>query len=270
LSLTVVPQPGVIDPAEALLAVLGMRPIVTHVIEKITPEQWKRARDLQFEVNKSAHAFVMGTLLEPTPSHDRPGYMRTLRDLSTKYDPGQIEAMLTALPEDFGESSGPFLMMAQRAFSLMNSQLPRQAARSLAGSTHLPVPVRLLDRFNSLFDVLDEPTEILNLAAAGQLLRSQVTSADGIYPTLVAYMRQVLAAEIIGQRGQSPHWQLPYHAELGAEKLLGADLTSPALRKVLQTPAPEAQNPPPEGGNQGAKVPVQMMTRTQRTDANAP
>ncbi len=268
------PAPGPISQAESLLAALGMRPIVTHEIEIIDDLQWRRARDMQFEINKTAHALVTGTIGEPMPSHERPGYMNMLRDLNTPYRPDQVEAMLEHIPEEMSDASGEFLMLAQNAFAYLGAQLPRQVAKSLSsGATPVRPPERLLFGFNAIFDVLDDPVQALELAAEGALLKSQVVALDAIFPTLTAYMRQAIAAELVHEHGEDPSWSLPYAAEVGLQRLLGADLTSTTLKKILQLPPPRAQQPDNQQqpkNDQGAPIPMQLMTRTQRTDVNTP
>lgn len=264
---------GPIAPAEAILAVIGMRAVVTREIEPIDDLTWKRARDLEFEVNKAAHALVEGTLPPPEGASDRPGYFRLLRELAQPYQPEQARAMLEHIPPELFGAAGPFMMLASQAFQLLQSNLPRQFVASVVGGAKpLPPPVRLLDRFDSLFDVLDQPVELLNRAATGQLLRSQVQATEQVYPSLVAYMRVAVARELVHAQADDAMFMLPRATEIGAETLLGVDVTSPALRQLLQNGsrhAQEASSTPLQPVND-VKTPQQFMTRTQRTDANAP
>jgi hypothetical protein len=263
---------GPIAPAEAVLASIGMRPVVTRVVEPISPEQWRRARDMQFEVNKAAHALMAGNLPEPADSHDRPGYMRLLRDLARPYDPQQVKAMLDELPPELEAAAVPFTMLAAKAFQYLASQLPRQFISSISsGAQPVKPPDRLLDRFDSFFDILDDPVEALNRAATGQLLRSQVAALKEIFPSLLDYMSKAVAKEVVLARGQDSDFDLPHAVEIGIGTLTGVDVNTPALRQLLATPPVPAQDGAPKGKPPtDSKTPQQFMTRVQRTDANAP
>lgn len=256
-----------IEQSEALLAVIGMRPIISHEIETITDVQWRRVLNIEDECDKGARELVHG---KPKPVADAEGidYMDTLRDLSTPYQPHQVEAMLSKLPTWFSDSSGAFLMLAARAFDFMGSELPRQVKADLTGPKNIQPPQRLVDRFLSLLEVLDDPFRVFDLAANAQLLGPQIKALDLVFPQLTDYMRKAVAMQIRDARAESAGFQMPYHADVGAQKFLGADLTSPALRKLLVTPGPP---PAPSKDNAGAGKQAsepsgQTMTRVQRTD----
>jgi hypothetical protein len=253
-----------IENAEALLAVLGMTPVISHEIETITPEQWRRVLFLEREIDEAAKALVTG---KPKPATETEGidYMSTLHDLSTPYVPHQVEAMLAQLPPWF-DSGGPFLVLASRAFDYMGSKLPRQVKKDLTGPEHIEPPARLVERFVSLLEVLDDPVGALRLAANAQLLGTQIEAMEAVFPGVLDYMRKALAREIAHASAGRPNFKLRYEAEQGAEKLLGADLTSPALRKILQAPAPAMAANKDTAGAGGSPIPEQQMTRVQRTD----
>jgi hypothetical protein len=253
----------IISQAEALLAVLGMRPIISHAIESIGEAEWRRVLSIEADIDDAARALVLGKS-KPVPEAKGVDYMSTLRDLSTAYQPHQVEAMLSKLPAWFSDNAGAFLMLAQKAFSYLGSQLPRQVKVSLAGPENLPrVPTRLLDTFLSLLEVLDDPLRALALAGNAQLLGSQIKALDLVFPSVTDYMRKAVAREVTAARARSAGFKMPYHAEMGAEKLIGQDLTSPVLRHILAVPPPK---PPQQQKPQSAAPPADQMTRTQRTD----
>lgn len=256
-----------IDPVDAMLAVIGMSPIVTHEIEQISEEKWLRARDLEFEINKRAHELVTGGLADvPTPDPPRAPYMRTLRDLTTPYKPGQVERMLDSLPPQMDSLRGQFLMAAQKAFMYLGSQLPRQAASGAAGWTQLRPPERLFDRFLSQMLVLDDPLSVFPLAAAGRLLASQVGTLRAVLPTVLDHMQAATRRELDAARARNPMFQLPYKVDVGTQRLLGKDVTSAGLRRLLAAPPPQPPQPQQQGNAASAQVPLQLMTRPQRTE----
>jgi len=252
-----------IDPSESLLAVVGMRPIISHEIEEITPQQWKRALGFDREIDGAARELVRG---KPRPVKDvgHIDYFKTLRDLVTPWNQQQVEAMLAELPSWFSEYAGSFVIAAHRAFEFMGSQLPRQLKVELTGPKPLKPPERLVYRFLSLLEVLDDPIRALTLSSNAHLLGPQIQGLEQVFPTLVNYMREAIAREIRDARAEDATFRMHYYAEMGAEKLLGVDLSGPALRKMLQTPPAPQQ--PQQGATPGAAVPTQQMTRVQRTD----
>ncbi len=253
-----------IEGGEALLAVVGMTPVISHEIEPITKEQWRRVMFIERDIDDAVRDLVHG---KPPSVRDVRSidYMQTLTDLSTPYDQHQVEAMLNELPPWF-DSAGPFLMLAHRAFEFLGSKLPRQVKKDLTGAQHIEPPQRLVERFVSLLEVLDDPLQTLRLAANAQLLTPQIEALDVVFPGVTDYMRKSLARQIGDARGEDADFQLPYAADTGAQKLLGADLTSPVLRKILQAPAPAVAQSKDNAGAGDAKLPEQQMTRVQRTD----
>lgn len=263
---------GPIATQEAVLASVGMRPIVSHVVEPVTPDQWAHARDLTFTINKMAHALVAGTLEGPRDD-GRPGYGSLLHELARPFDEAQVQGMVGTFPQPLLQASVPFVMLAARAFTALAELLPKSVVTSLAhGVQNVRPSDRNLDKFNQLFDVLDDPLEALRLASHGRLFPTQMTALQTTYPTIVNYMRSAVAKEIAQARGDDPSFHLARAAEIGIEKLLGVDTTPAALRALLRslpgTAAANAGGPPkaPPGVPEGDR----FMTRVQRTDANAP
>lgn len=252
-----------IDMAEALLAVLGMRPIISHEIEDITEQQWRRVMSIETDIDRAARDLVHGT---PKPVDDAEGidYMPTLVDLSTPYQAHQVEEMLSKLPPWFADSAGAFLVVAHRAFQYLGSQLPRQIKTDLTGPKPIKPPQRLVDRFLSLLEVLDDHRRVFQLAANAQLLTPQIQAFDLVLPSVADYSRKALALAIRDAQAEDKGFRLHYHAEMGAEKFLGADLTSATLKKILTTPPPAP--PPQKEPSAGGKPPTEQMTRVQRTD----
>jgi hypothetical protein len=165
-------------------------------------------------------------------------------------------------------------MLAQRAFAYLGAQLPRQVAKSMSsGASPIRPPERLLFAFDQVFDVLDEPLGALNRAQDGSLSKGQVAALDAIFPTLTNTMRRAVAMAIIDERAHSSEWELPYESEIGVQRLLMADLTPASLKQVLRLPARPSQDganqPRPQQGGD-APVPMQLMTKTQKTDATTP
>ena len=255
----------VIDPVEAMLAVIGVSPIVSHEVEQVTPEQWERARDLEFEINKRAHELVAGQTPHASDPPRAP-YMRTLRDLTTPYQPAQVEQMLESLPPEMTGLEGQFAALAQKAFFFLGSQLPRQATANSAGWTQLKPPERLFDRFLALMLVLDDPLQVFDLAASGRLLSSQVGAIRAVMPSVLDHMQLSTARELRAERARNHASRVPYHIDIGIQRLLGKDLTPKALRVLLAAPDPQPAQKPAGGGTTEAQVPMQLMTHAQRTE----
>lgn len=263
---------GPIAPHEAVLASVGMRPIISGEVEQITPDQWAHARDLPYEINKAAHALVAGTLEGPRKDSP-PGYGALLHDLAQPFDEEQVRAMIGTFPEPLMTAAPMFVMLAARAFTALAELLPKSVVTSLShGMQNVRPSDRALDKFNQLFDVLDDPLEALRLAGHGRLFPPQVAALKATYPTVMDYMRAAVAKEIALARGDSPSFHLSRAAEIGIEKLLGVDTTPAALRTLLRSlPGTQAANAggPPKSPPPGAND-ERFMTHVQRTDANAP
>lgn len=237
-----------IAPAEALLAVIGVRPIISHRIEVITPAQWTRAEGITDECDAIAVKMVRGELDSLTINDfERIDYSATLRDLSTPYVPEQVEAMLMNIPLGFEGLHAAFEQLAKKAFDFLYSQFPITLRKAVGADNNTKPPRRLVSRFESLLWLMDNPLGVFNLMGNATLSRQQLDGMHAIYPTLCQQIEnESLPDAVENERIAKPRFQLERRAEAGVKRFLGRLDVAPELRQLLQAkPTDEGQHAPP-------------------------
>lgn len=260
-----------VDPAEALLASIGVRPIISHKIERITPDQWKDAANVQHIADGIAKDMCAGKLDDLTVlDFERIDYSQTLRDLSTPYVPAQVEAMLTHIPNELEGLHAGFIALAQKTFAYLYSQFPIALRNSVAGSNNLMPPRRLVSRFESLLWVLDNPMGVFNLMQNATLTQQQTEGLRAVYPTLCRHIENDSIPDAIEDaRIGNSKFQLQRRTEQGVRRFLGRVNLPPELAMMLQA-QPDAQKtgPQPEAKASGV-LSKETAPKTRRIEQGA-
>ena len=234
-------SPTPIDPGERALAVIGVKAVISKTIERVTAPQRKEMRTLEKTIAANAKALCLGELKCSWPA--LPSYQKLLDDLSDPLDIHQAEAMIEQL--DDPEATVPFLGIASRAFNVLQDALPRSPFRSLAGMKNLPVSSPDLFHFVGLLRVLDDPLQVLELAAAGALLKYQVAAVRQIYPTVSAAIDGAVRAAIVAAKSKSASFELPIKAEAGLSTWLGIPIDISVYQQLYRA-ADQRRGKPPE------------------------
>ncbi len=244
-----------IDPAEALLAVIGVRPIISHAIERIAPKDLARAVALPDELKSEALKMCRGEQPDLTwNDFDRVDYASTLRDLSTPYLPQQVEQMIASIPPGSIEGiQAAFISLSDKTFNYLYSQLPIVLRKSAAGDNNVMPPQRLVSRFEALLWALDNPIGVFGLMQNATLTHQQLDGLHAIYPTLVAHISDVSLPDAVeDMRIERPRFQFKRQTEQGVRRFLGRLPMAPELSKVLQAvPDTKPQQQKPSGEASG-------------------
>lgn len=240
--------PPNIAPGEAILAVVGVRPLLTKKVERITAPMWREIARLDLDVARRAQQLVRGTLERQTP-YEPVDYEPTLKAFSRPPDPVQIEAMLQDIPDD---ADLAFLATAARAYNYLRGNYPIAVERTIFGANQLEPGPFALGMFEDLLEIVDQPLAVFNMAASGRLTTKMAAAMQTVYPTLYQEVVTTLVMASAAHKAEHPAWD-PDFAR-GMSVLLGAPDIDPVLRAALQAPAPE-----PEGGK-----PQQVANRSRR------
>lgn len=187
----------VIDRGEALLAIVGMRPVLDRSLTYITVEQRERARRIQTRVELLAAQLINGTLSgddAPTPVD----YDDLLFKLTEPPTPEELEKMIRSLPGEDHDDASAFLAAAGNAYRYLQANLPIVVKRNLLGAENLPPSDLALTTFEFLLEVIDKPLATFDIMATGALLRSQGNALKACYPTLHQAMVQAISGRLGG------------------------------------------------------------------------
>ncbi len=261
-----------IDPAEGLLASIGVRPIISHRIEMITSQQWEEAGHIADKSDEVAKLMVDGKLDSLTVlDFDRIDYSETLRGLTQPYLPQQVEAMLQHIPLGLAGLQSSFLALAKKTYDYLYSQFPIVLRKSVAGNNNAAPPRRLVSKFESLLWALDNPLGAYNLMQNATLTAQQNDGLHTIYPTLCGYMAdESIPGAIEDARSAKPRFQLQRHTEQGVRRFLGRLPLNPELGQILQAAPPQSQQGnAPEAKSSGV-LSTQTAPRTQQIEQRGP
>lgn len=234
--------PPNIDPGEAIVAVVGIRSLLTKEVERIRAPQWRDIARLDIEVHRLAGAMAKGTL-ERAASYPDVDYTPTLKAFSAPPEPDQIEAMLQDVPI---QQAIPFLTCSARAWNYLKPQYPIAVERTVFGAVQLQPGDFALGMFEDLLEICDRPLTVFQMAESGRLTTKMAAAMQAVYPTLY----QEIVVELVGacmsekaERGDK--WDPPFGR--GMSVLLGIPGIDPNLRTQLATPPPEPEKPEPQG-----------------------
>lgn len=238
-----------INPAEALLAIIGVRPIISHRIEEITPQEWRNVDNIQSIIRAQAERMVKNELEDRVRDFDPIMYQKTLGELTQPYKASQVEAMLHQLPPFFTPFLDDFMALSRKTFQYLYQHFPIQVRQSVAGPSNVKPAGRLINKFESLLYILDNPIEVFTLMNEGRLLSYQVEGLKAIYPSVYDYMERSIRSALGDEKVQDKKFQLARKIEFGVQMFLGKSSISDSLKKILQTPA-NIQKPEPNQSSQ--------------------
>lgn len=230
--------PTGINPGEAILAVIGIRPILSREVERITAGQWREIFGLQRTLEKRSRELARGNLdrAEAYPEID---YEPTLDAFTRPPEPAQIEAMLQDIPMS---ASIPFLVSAARAYNYLRGQFPISVERTVFGVNQLEPGEFALGMFEDLLEIVDRPLSIFQMIESGRLTTKQAAAVQQVYPTLYSEIAVQVVLACTGEKAVSDSWEPDF--ERGLSVLLGVPGVDPNLRTQLAAAPPPT--PPPE------------------------
>ena len=259
-----------IDPVETALAVIGVRPLISKEVERVTSAQFHAMDRLPERITDLAKQLVAGTIDEL--HFGDISYKSTLNDLSEKPDFAQIEKMVAAFPADHSDLASAFLLKAKDVLVYLRARFPMATTTNLAGPRNIPPPELDQRRFVILLDAVDDPTRVFGWMESGALLKRQVQGVRDIYPTLAAAIDYAIndpgEGAIVSARAAKQSFELAVHTERGINTWLGKPPIDPALARALQAgyrkaDADRAAARQPQ--SQGTVVAKEAMSQAQKS-----
>lgn len=260
------PQP-VIAPAEALLAIIGIKPVVSREVEKVYLYQLREAMALGKTVTKKAKDLVNGDL-EDTYA-DTIDYKAVLKDLAKGFQIRQVQQMLAAFPGKYRSLGAGFAMLASSLATELQKMYPISTYATVSGSTNeAPTDLKLWS-FVNLLEVLNDPLMVFPLMASGALLRKQGQAIRLVYPTLSAAIDAALFQATVSAKAGKKSFELDSRAEIGVKAWFGQSPIPTELLQHAQANHAEAERqqqtqpqPPPPSKN------ASFLSPSERADSN--
>lgn len=236
-----------IDPGEALLSAIGVRPVLSKEIERITAVQRHAAIRTPANIHRLAKAMCHDQLDQPKGDH--PKYEKMLDDLTRTYDEAQIEAMIKRAPDD---AKMPFMSVAHNAWLYLSARLPKYTYQDATGTENLRPSDPDLFEFYDIFDALDAPLTIFNYIATGMIIDAQVAAMRTIYPTISAAIDEAIAGAVSDCLAEKKSFELAPRAEIGVACWRGADVQIADLQAGYIAAAAQKQAEAPRKTNESA------------------
>src|ERR1700690_1196813 len=251
----------VIDPGEKLMAVTGVRPVISKAIEKMRMPQVHEAAKVPEELIKLSKKMVRGELEQPAFPHA--SYMPLLKDLSEDYNESQVEKMIGSLPHEWQADVGmPYLAVAQRAFQFLQGGPPHAGYGTLAGSTSLRPDDAAYFGFLGKLTILDDVRSVFAMMQCGMLLKSQVECVRLVYPTLSDAIDYCITGAIIDEKTNLKSYQLPVYAEFGVSTWIGKPVET---QKFQLSYAVQNQKPPPASNPEETPLSKSSLSSAQQS-----
>lgn len=260
-----------ISPAEAAMAVIGLRTIISRKVERITRPTLERIDGIGREVQRLARQMVHDQLTETFYSDLN--YRATLADLSRGFDLTQVTEMADAFPPEFRDVGHALTLGASQVIQELSKLIPTSVYQTVAGPTSLlPDDVKVW-KFVSILEVLDNPLMVFPLMNTGALLKSQANAVRLIYPTLSAAIDAAILDATVKAKAAKRSFELSPRAEVGVKAWMGQPQASPAMLQSTQAAAARTKEKA-AARDQAKANPSKTVTMTetgsQRADMNAP
>lgn len=227
---TVLPPP-MLDVGEGWAAIIGVGPVLSKRVEKITESQFKEAAKIHETITKRARSLVNGTIVPAqVPIVD---YMKTLELSSGAMDEAQIVAMQSALPPN---DQGAYMVVAQRQYTAIQATIPKLSYTTGAGEQIMTPDLSELVDFSDFYALLDDPlVTVFGAIAGGSLHMKQAEFWQEAFPSMTKVITAAIQDAIAERVAKAPGFTLPWKVEIGYAAWSG---------KPPEIPAPSAQPPP--------------------------
>lgn len=228
-----------IAPAEAALAVIGLKPVISREVEYITRDQIKKMLALPRTLRTLARKLVKGELGDAY--HEKIDYRRLLKEMNRGWDVHQLLAMADTFPPDMRATGAALVISASAIVKGLLAEYPVSTYETVTGSTNLLPSDSRLWKFIAKLEVIDDPTTIFPLMATAALLISQAKAVRATYPTIAAYVDWAILVETIKPKTKNKAFELTPRAEIGVRAWMGKGPIDPKLLQLAQANAARAK-----------------------------
>ena len=262
------PKPT-IAPAEALLATIGIKPVVSREVEKVHLYQLREAMALDKTVAKKATALVNGELEDEYA--DTIDYKAVLADLAKGFQAKQAQQMIAAFPGKYRSLGAGFIMLATSLATELQKMYPISQYATVMGTTNERPSDLKFWQFVNILEVLNDPLMVFPLMASGALLRKQGQAVRLVYPTLSSAIDNCLFQASVAAKTAKKSHELEPRAEIGVKAWFGqSPIPTPVLQLMqsnhmnAQAAQDNAPQPPPPGQSSNASY----LSPSEKADNN--
>ena len=261
----------VIAPVEIMLAVIGLKPIISREVETVSPETLDEMDNFSVELAKLAHGVVRGKVTAPKYAAFDP--QKAINDLASGWDVHQVLEMVQKFPTRYQAIGTALVVKSQDVIKQLMQGYPIAQYQTLAGKVNLKPTDLKKFTFQAVLELLNEPLRVFEFMSSGALTKLQAHAVRTVYPTLSACIDASIMNETITAKAADKSFELPFRSEYGVKRwlqkpVISANAAAQAQKNHLNANQrkDQARQPPPNQGKQTGS----MLTSTQRAEAKAP
>ena len=235
--------PPMMDPGEAILATIGMRPFLVKETGRIYASEWEAIRAISTTIRDKATELVNGKLRGKNVGPDLE-YDKMLDSFSMPISGDAIDAVTNEFPPELHPAMMQFIGTLAKAFNYLKAHFPISVERTLTGVYNLPPSDYALGLFEDLLEIVDKPLSVFDMVAIGRLTSAQAVALSSIYPKLYNEIVSAIVIQILDARGEDPDYEPDF--DRGLSVLLAVPQIDPGLRTQLGMPGPTQTTPQPQ------------------------
>jgi hypothetical protein len=259
--------PTGVDPAEALVAVLGVDDFLSGDV-KLTRAVHDRAAGLDHTIDREMFAAFHG---EPEPVPEIPlNYKEVGAQLerAKQGDREQVRIFQDAFANEDPALTAQVQGLAARVIRYLDERYPRRTRPGIVATPSMPSGVELA-RFKRLWAVATDPMHVVEALGRGNLSRDMVRAVEDLYPTTYAAMRRAVLKAISRTKARRASWEPSRALDLQLRALMQADTINPRLQAEIDAiPPPAASNPTARQQSNSADAGKDLQTTGQRVAAH--
>ncbi len=246
-----------IDPGEAFAEAIGVNPILSKRVEKITDKQKKAVLTLTERIHKMCKSLLRGTIVPwATEECD---YFKVLDLTSGAMDVPQIVEMISEIPD---EAQLPYMTVARKIYSTLQNSIPKSGGKTITGVDVVKPNETALLKFNELYSAMDRPVEYsIGAIADGSITPDIANAVKMVFPTITSYINECIQTEI-SLKGKGKAFALPWKVNAGLLSWLGAPQEPP-----IPAPPIQPQEKPANSEGESKSDAATEMTQTQKVES---
>ena len=263
-----------IAPVEIMLAVIGMKPIISREVETVSPETLDEMDKVPEEIAQLARGVVRGTKVTP-PKYAPFEPQKAINDLAAGWDVQQVKDMIAKFPVRYQAIGTALVVKSQDVIKQLMQGYPIAQYQTLSGSVSLQPTDMKKFKFKSVLEMVNEPLRVFEFMSTGALTKAQAHAVRTVYPTLSACIDAALMNETVAAKAARASFELPPRAEYGVKNWFQKPQISQSAAVQSQknhahaNERKDAARQPPPPPNQ-SKTTGNMLTSSQRAEAKAP
>ncbi len=258
-----------IDPGEAILAIVGLRPFMLRETARIYASEWTQIGDIKTTIEDLADKLVKGTV--PDSSEPDLAYDKMLDGFTAPISPEVIGKITDAFPPEYHNATGLFVGTLAKAWQYLKAHFPVSVEQTLTSTHNLKPSDYALGLFEDLLEIVDKPLSVFGMVDIGRMTSAQAVALSNVYPELYKEIVGAIVRAILAAKFEDEDYEPEF--DRGLSVLLAVPGIDPKLRTLLGAPGATSTAPQPatpEGAGKltpAGQAAKRTATRTQNIDS---